>query len=73
MPSKIHMAFMFKTFPSSNPVVNMQPRITKIIETIFLDVSFSLISIYASIIAKMGAELKSTAANDKGMLFMASL
>ena len=61
----IPMADTLATFPSKSPVVNMQPIITRAIETIFFDVILSLKSTYANMMTKTGAELKSIAASDR--------
>ena len=64
---------MFDTLFSISPVVNMHPAMTKIIDNTFDLVIFSLKMMYAIIITKTGAELKSTAAIDNEIVFMAVL
>ncbi len=58
---------------SRNPVISKHPTIARIMQTIFLDVIFSLKRTYAKIRTKMGAVDSRVAARDNGTVFIDSL
>lgn len=55
---------------SKTPVINMHPKMAKIMQINFLCVIFSLKSTWANANTKIGASDNKTAAKDNGMLFM---